>query len=105
MILCMTHRGVFMEARIPECGTVDLDGMTKWFEAMAAKGLLFHPEDDPADIISVESGMPVFLTDEVRTVRETLARFFAFDYSMTIEACYPVFMRTAGFENVGAHSD
>ena len=82
--------------RIPECNSTDFSAMSCWFEALASKGLLFHPEDDPEDIIELDSGLPTFTPDEVLKVRNILSEFFEANGNQVVAACYPIFMTACG---------
>ena len=44
------------ESRIPELNAVSFDGALQWFAEMQCRGLLFHPDDDPADITVIRNG-------------------------------------------------
>lgn len=84
------------ESRIPQLGEVSFDGALMWFSEMSCRELLFHPEDDPADIIRVVDGAPVFSgteVDEVRFLIEELET--GLGHEKLIEAAYPFFMKAS----------
>lgn len=56
--------------RIPEYS--DRAHLLNWCTNMAAKGLMFHPEDDPADVMNFEEQLPVFNPTEVDTLRRQI---------------------------------
>lgn len=79
--------------RIPEVRKFKVRNMSAWFAKMSARNLLFHPDDDPADIIVIPTGRPVFSTDEVARLRKIMAKMFARQGNGVYDAAYPVFMR------------
>ena len=87
-------------SRIPTYDRTHSDGLRNWFLAMAVQDLLFHPEDSATQIIRVSDGTPLFTNEESAEVDRILAKMFAEHGDKVIEACYPVFMRQAGFPEV-----
>lgn len=61
---------------------------------MQQKGLLFHPDDDPADIICIKSGGQLFTPREISQLRCLLENIFAQHGNDVYEAAYPVFRAT-----------
>lgn len=87
-----------MKSRIPTLHEASFDGALSWFAEMQNQHLLFHPEDDPADIVRIADGKPIFSNREameVRFVLEALDRQIGHEALM--EAVYPVFMKASGF--------
>lgn len=70
--------------------------MVGWFDEMALRGLLFHPEDAPASIIRIATGEPLFTASEGRKFDGILAAMFDKFGDGVCEAAYPVFMQAAG---------
>jgi hypothetical protein len=64
------------ELRIPSLKTVSFDGAVQWFTEMANRGLLFHPDDDPADMILIKTGEPMFSDQEAESARQVLNQLF-----------------------------
>ena len=86
-----------IETRISKLSEVSFSGALIWFSEMQTNDLLFHPEDDPADIIRISDGSPTFSTKEVTELRNEIATLEAFiGHEALIEAAYPVFMRSFG---------
>ena len=56
--------------RIPEYS--DRAHLLNWLTNMATMGLLFHPEDDPADVMNLKEEIPVFTPPEVDTLRRQI---------------------------------
>lgn len=87
-----------MKSRIPTLREASFDGPLSWFAEMQNRQLLFHPEDDPADIVRIADGERVFSDREATEVRFVLD---ALDeqpgHEALMEAAYPVFMRASGF--------
>ena len=85
-----------MESRIPAYDSASPDGMQIWFAEMSARGLSFHPEDDPAEIVRVGTWERTFTDVEADQLRCILEGMFAEHGDETIDACYPIFMRAVG---------
>lgn len=64
---------------------------------MQCSKLLFHPEDDPADIIKIASGEHFFTDGEVQELRFLLNELENdLGHDRVIEAAYPFFMNAFG---------
>lgn len=85
-----------MENRIPAYDSANPDGMQIWFAEMSARGLLFHPEEDPASVVRIGTWERMFTDAEAARIRRILGRMFDQYGDETISACYPIFMRAAG---------
>lgn len=86
-----------MNSRIPILREVSSDGALMWFSEMQCQQLLFHPEDDPADIIKVGDSTSVFSAREVDEVRFVIGKLDReLGHEKLIEAAYPIFMRAFG---------
>ncbi len=81
-------------SRIPFSNDLSFDGINQWFLAMQAQGLLFHPDDDPADIVCNKSCSPLFTPLEINELRNLLNIMFEHQGDDVYEAAYPVFMAT-----------
>ena len=85
------------QSRIPKLHDTTFDGALLWFSEMQCSKLLFHPEDDPADIIRISSGERLFSADEVSEIRFALKELEeGLGYEKVIEAAYPIFMNAFG---------
>lgn len=82
--------------RIPAYERSNPDGVLLWFAEMANRDLLFHPENAPESIISLDDGKHLFTKAECERINVILADMFAMHGDGVIEACYPVFMRKCG---------
>lgn len=85
-------------SRIPACKNYTFDGMLYWFAEMSVNDLLFHPDDDPADIVRIADNTPTFDKNEVRLLRKILDRMFVENGLDVYEAAYPVFMKRMGIQ-------
>lgn len=83
--------------RIPDFANKTREGMSVWFSKMALRGLLFHPEDRPSDIINTTTCKPVFKSDECAKLDSIMADMFGRFGNDVCEIAYPVFMKAAGF--------
>lgn len=83
-------------ARIPQFIGDTFVGMQWWFAALIAKKLLFHPDDSPCDIMSIQDAHPVITPEECIELEHLLDGMFATFEDRVYEAAYPVFMNAAG---------
>ncbi|HAF44201.1 MAG: hypothetical protein A2100_03155 [Sideroxydans sp. GWF2_59_14] len=83
-------------SRIPKWTDHNFDGMLIWFSEMSARGLLFHPDDDPSEIISIAKGTRVFSETEAAELRSTVAEMFELNGDEVYEAGAPIFRATLG---------
>ncbi len=88
-----------MRSRIPALREVSFDGALMWFSEMQCEGLLFHPEDDPADIIQIADGVPSFSKKEVEELRFLIEELDKeLGHEKMISAAYPIFMNACGIQ-------
>ena len=83
-------------SRVPECRDQSFDGMLQWFAELSKRDFLFHPDDDPASIVSTETGRKLFSRPEVKVLRSAISEFFKVNGDTVYEAAYPVFMKRFG---------
>lgn len=87
------------QSRIPKLRDTTFDGALLWFSEMQCSNLLFHPEDDPADIIRIASGEYLFSSIEVKELRYLLNELEeGIGHDKVIEAAYPIFMTACGIQ-------
>lgn len=85
------------QSRIPKLRDTTFDSALLWFAEMQCDGLLFHPEDDPADIINISNDEPMFSAAEVQELRFLLDELDErLGHDQMIEAAYPIFMNAFG---------
>jgi hypothetical protein len=85
------------QSRIPKLHDTTFDGALLWFSEMQCSNLLFHPEDDPADIISNSSGKHLFSNFEVNELHFLLKGLEeTIGHEKVIKAAYPIFMNAFG---------
>jgi len=82
--------------RIPAFTERTFDGMLLWFGEMNARDLLFHPDDQPEDIIVIATGEPTFTHEECVVLDQTLAEMFTLFGDKVYEAAYPYVMTRMG---------
>lgn len=80
-------------SRIPDYEDTEAS-MQQWFEAMRASDLMFHPDDDPGDIIDTHNrnGGPLFTDTEAAQIRGILVRMFEQHGDHVYEVACPVVM-------------
>ncbi len=87
------------QSRIPKLQDTTFDGALMWFSEMQCSNLLFHPEDDPADIICIRNGKRTFSDAEVKELRFLLNELEEdLGHEKLIEAAYPIFMNACGIQ-------
>ena len=85
------------QSRIPKLHDATFDGALLWFSEMQCSRLLFHPEDDPADIICIQNGERTFSDVEVKELRFLLCELEeSLGHEKVIGAAYPIFMNAFG---------
>lgn len=81
------------QSRIPKLTETTFDGALIWFAQLQKQRLLFHPEDDPVDVINNASGLPTFVNSEVIELRLILKKLEnSIGHQQLIDAAYPIFM-------------
>ena len=89
-------------ARIPDFTSNTFDGMLIWFAEMSVRGLIFHPENAPDQEVYISDGSPFFTPPECRKLEGIMASMYAKHGDCVIDACYPIFMKAAGFPDFDA---
>ncbi len=84
--------------RIPNYINRTQAGMNLWFSEMLEKGFLFHPDDSPEDIVSIETGDPIFSCAEIIKLKEIVTLMFEDFKDGVYEAAYPCFMKSFGIQ-------
>lgn len=82
--------------RIPDWTSRDFDGMLRWFSEMSVRDLLFHPEDDPSDVVRIADGTSSFTPEECEKLRGILNGMWSDHGDAVNEAAHPIFMKAAG---------
>jgi hypothetical protein len=83
-------------SRIPSLRNTSFDGMLVWFAKLSKRGLLFHVDDDPAEIIATSTGERAFSDEEAAALRAMIAKLFRRHGNDVYEAEYPIFMNAVG---------
>lgn len=88
-----------MHERIPRLADDSLESMNLWFNEMANRNMIFHPEDAADSIVCVQDGGAFFSKEEADEVQHILDGFFnRFGNVMVNDVAYPHFMRAAGMQ-------
>ena len=77
--------------RIPAWSDVSLGGVALWFKVMLRANLLYHPDDDPKDVISLRTGRRLFHRSEAIKLRKIIKEMFSAHGDSVYEAALPVF--------------
>ncbi len=87
------------QSRIPKLHNTTFDSALMWFSEMQCNNLLFHPEDDPADIIQISSGQRLFSENEVSELHFLLEELEkSIGHDKLIQAAYPIFMNACNIQ-------
>lgn len=62
--------------RIPSFDDKSAAGLRAWMKKMWNCGMLFHPDDDPATIVYIKDGKPMFNEIECRTLAPVIDEMF-----------------------------
>lgn len=84
-------------SRVPDFANKTHAGLSRWFDEVSLRGLLFHPEDRPADIADIVTGEPLFTERECADLDVILGEMFDCFGNDVCETAYPIFMKAAGF--------
>lgn len=84
------------QSRIPKLSSTNFDGALVWFSEMQTKGLIFHPDDDPAEIVSIGDWKKMFSDPEVSEVRFVMNELFTNLGDEVYAAAYPIVMKAFG---------
>lgn len=79
-------------SRIPALQVQTFAAAQQWFSTMKSAELLFHPDDDPQEIVDVVTNKNLFTAVEVFELRAILAQLFECFGDDVYEACYDVVM-------------
>ncbi|MHB1198753.1 MAG: hypothetical protein ACYCZ6_04185 [Polaromonas sp.] len=63
--------------RIPKLTAVTPAAAKSWFKRMLERGLQFHPDDDPNEIVFISDGTRFFSDQECTQLNEYVHRLFA----------------------------
>jgi hypothetical protein len=83
-------------SRIPALNDTSFDGMQAWFAQLSTRGMLFHVDDEPAEIINVGTSERIFSDEEAAVLRAAIAELFSKHGDDVYQAEYPIFMKAAG---------
>ena len=86
--------------RIPQWTDRSFDGMPAWFAEMSVTDFLFHPNDDPSEIISTPNWTKPFSDTEAAELRTIIAEMFDLKGDEVYEAGLPISRAAPGQFNV-----
>lgn len=64
------------EHQIPTLANSTFEGVRSWWDQIIALGLNTHPDDDPADIVLMETGTPAMTPEACKKVRTAYQMMF-----------------------------
>ena len=74
------------------------DHAVMWFSELNQRGILFHPDDDPAQIVTIATGKRTFSDVEISQARFVVDALFQELGDGVYEAAYPVFQTALGLQ-------
>jgi len=90
---------MYTQSRVPKLHDTTFDSALLWFSELHCNGLLFHPEDDPAEIIRFADDKRMLSDAEVQELRFLLDELDEnLGHDRMIEAAYPIFMNAVGIQ-------
>lgn len=78
--------------RIPEYQNSDMNAAKSWFSSMAKNGLLFHPDDQPENIVLTD-GTPLFTKHECIIIKRYINEMFMHFEDQVYDFAADVFMK------------
>jgi len=84
------------QSRIPVLQELTFDHALMWFSELNQRGILFHPDDDPAQIVTITTGERTFSDVEICQARSAIGNLFLELGDAVYEAAYPVFQNALG---------
>jgi hypothetical protein len=84
--------------RIPAITGQSTFALARWFGRITASGLLFHPDDRPENIISIETKEPTFTEEECAALNESLELLFDLHGDLVYDVALSYLQRTIGIK-------
>lgn len=84
--------------RIPVITGKSSFALARWFGKLTASGLLFHPDDRPENIISIETKEPTFTEEECATLNESLELLFDLHGDLVYDVALSYLQRAMGIK-------
>lgn len=84
-------------SRVPDFSDISLDGLSVWFGEMSARNLIFHPENEPREVVDIADGARTFDDVECAKLQRIMDAMYKHFGEQVLEAAYPNFMKKAGF--------
>lgn len=84
--------------RIPVITGKSTFALARWFGRLTSSGLLFHPDDLPENIISVETKEPTFTKEECDALNESLEILFDLHGDLVYDVALSYLQRVMGIK-------
>jgi hypothetical protein len=89
--------------RIPAIPGKSRFALERWFNKLHLEGLIFHPDDQPEDIVSIATGEKVFTPFECQTLREGIQLLLERHGDLVYEVALEYFQKTMEVNQAGFH--
>lgn len=89
--------------RIPAVAGKSRFALERWFNKLYVEGLLFHPDDQPEDIVSIRTGEQIFSPLECQTLREGIQLLFESHGDLVYEVALNYFEKTMEVKQSDIH--
>lgn len=83
-------------SRIPDFANKSCEGMSIWFSGTSLRGLLFHYEDAPSEIVTTATNERTFTSVECAKLDRVMAEMFALFGDGVCEAAYSALTKYVG---------
>jgi hypothetical protein len=89
--------------RIPAIPGKSRFALERWFKKLHLEGLLFHPDDQPEDIVSIATGEQVFAPLECQKLREGIRILFESHGDLVYEVALNYFQKSMEVKQAEVH--
>jgi hypothetical protein len=89
--------------RIPAIPGKSRFALARWVNKLYLEGLLFHPDDQPEDIVSIETGEQVFAPLECQKLQEGIHILFESHGDLVYEVALNYFQKSMKVKQAVVH--
>jgi hypothetical protein len=89
---------MFDSPQIPEPKDESKPALDLWWAQMADKGLVFHPDDSPHEIVNMKTGQRLFTNDACQKLERIITFLFQHHGEKVYESGHRELMRRMGWQ-------
>jgi hypothetical protein len=82
------------KTRIPALTNTSRATALRWMDQMHKKGLLFHPDDRPEDLVKISDGSPTLTSNECKDARRAMLFLFTHHGDAVYEFAFDTLSQT-----------